>query len=138
MPRHVLLLLLRLESVAAHDEVSRDKEGSAFGPARVFNNFNLVNLDIDFFTSFGFFVAEVLNDDLVFLVDVDDVDEATVIGSVKLLATRVPEKARVHSFVRVDEFNLHGPLGGLEPLEGLVVRNGKNQVFLGHQQHLDD
>jgi len=89
--RHTLLLLLLLQSEAFHDEVLVHKQTSVAGAFGVTNDLDAVYLSVDFLPGFSFLLSEILDDYLVFVVNVNYVDEAAVVSCVETAVVCVPK-----------------------------------------------
>lgn len=136
--RHILLLDLLFQTVGFHYEVCEYKQNSSVLMVRVLDYLNLVDFHIDSLRRFRLLFSQVFDSDFVFFVDVDNVQESSVVCSKELLLDRVPKHASVDGFVWIFKFNLFLPLRGFKPTQSLIIADRENEVLLCDKQHLNN
>lgn len=138
MSRHILLLDFFLQSKGLHNEISWDEQRTTIRVTWVLNDLNLVDFAVSALAGLVIFIAQILRYDFILLINVDDIEESSVVSSVQHLIDWVPEKASVNCLVWVHKFDLLCTLSGFEPAKGLVIRYSEDQVLLRYKQHLND
>jgi hypothetical protein len=112
---HILLFDFFFQAETFHYEILVNEETSAIWALWILNNLDIVNFTVNFFASLTLLFSEILGDNLILLVDIDNVDETSIIGREQTLINRVPKQASVHGFIGVDQFNLHGSFRRFKP-----------------------
>jgi hypothetical protein len=85
-----------------------------------------------------FLLAELLGDDLVFMVDVDDIDVAFVICGIELMLLVIPADAGVKGLVWIRDAVLLFALCCFEPFEVLIVADREDQILLNDEENLNN